>query len=65
VSSPVGAKGRARPSGLSVRCLVRAAGGGYVTPAPSKPKVESAYPKPGARSVLTRHLLYGGWVFLG
>lgn len=45
--------------------MARAAGGIYVTPTPSKPKVESAYPKPGARSVLTRYLLGGGRVLLG
>lgn len=43
----------------------RAAGGGYVTPTPSNPKVESACRKTGTKSVLTGHLLGGGRVLPG
>jgi hypothetical protein len=45
--------------------LARAAGGGYVTPTPSKTKAASAYPKSGARSVFTRTSLGDGRVLHG
>lgn len=60
----VGAKGRARPERIVSPQGGRAAGGGYVTPTPSKPKAESAYPKPGPRSVFTRTSLGNGRVLL-
>ncbi len=61
----VGVKGRARPKWIAVHSFGARGRWRYVTPTPLIPRPVSAYPKSGARSVLTRHLPYGGRVFLG